>query len=81
MSAFVLIYVLLCLAVAIMGRRTLIGPVGVFVVCLIFTPILVLLFLALLGPRYPAGSSGPPARHTRHTERLVYYPEDDPKPR
>jgi hypothetical protein len=52
MSAILLIYLILCLAVAFMGRHTRIGPTGVFVVCIIFTPILALFFLSLFGPRY-----------------------------
>lgn len=53
--SIVLVYLLLCLGVAIMGRHTVIGPVGIFVVSLVLTPIMVLLFLTLLAPARKRG--------------------------
>lgn len=53
MSMFLLIYLVVCACVAMIGRDTLLGPFGIFVVSVVFTPILVLLILVLFGPRHP----------------------------
>jgi len=71
MSMFLLIYLVLCICAALVGRDSRLGSVGIFVVSVIFTPILVLLVLVLFGPRYPRYP--PPARYPRHAR----YPEDD----
>jgi hypothetical protein len=74
MSMFLLIYLVLCICAALVGRDTLLGSIGTFVVSLIFTPILVLLALVLFGPRHPRYPRYP--RYERHA-RDDRYPEDD----
>jgi hypothetical protein len=49
-----LLYVALCLTVAILGRHTRIGYWGTFLVSMVATPFLVFAFLFLLTPRAPA---------------------------
>jgi predicted MFS family arabinose efflux permease len=52
------IYLLLCLLLAIAGRRSRIGAFGVFLCSVIFTPLLVGLIFALLRPFPKKASSG-----------------------
>ena len=44
------IYMLLCLLLAIVGRGTRVGPFGIFLLSVIFTPILVGIVLAIVRP-------------------------------
>lgn len=52
------IYLVLCLILAYAGRKSRIGAFGVFLCCVIFTPLLVGLILALLRPFPKKASSG-----------------------
>ncbi|WP_420402305.1 hypothetical protein [Nisaea sp.] len=52
------IYLLLCLVLAVVGRRSRIGAFGVFLCSVIFTPLLVGLVFALLRPFPKKASSG-----------------------
>jgi hypothetical protein len=57
----VVIYLVLCLMLAIAGRRSRIGSFGVFLCSVICTPLLVGLTFALLRPFPKKASSGSPA--------------------
>jgi hypothetical protein len=48
-----LLYVALCLIVAILGRHTRIGYWGTFLVSMLATPFLVFVFLFFFSPRAP----------------------------
>jgi len=52
------IYLLFCLILAIVGRRSRIGAFGVFLCSVIFTPLLVGIIFALLRPFPKNASSG-----------------------
>lgn len=52
------LYVLLSLILAYTGRRSRIGAFGIFLCCVIFTPLLVGLVLALVRPVSKNTSSG-----------------------
>ena len=53
------LYVLLSVILAYAGRNTRIGAFGVFLCCVIFTPLLVGLVFALVRPALKKASSGP----------------------
>ena len=55
------IYIILCILLAFVGRRTRVGAIGVFLLALLFTPLAVGLVLAVLRPTridQPAASAG-----------------------
>lgn len=44
------IYIMLCMLLAFVGRRTRVGAIGVFILALLFTPLAVGLVFAVLRP-------------------------------